>query len=79
MISAFSGAAGSPRGAGIRRMTASRTSSTFSPVLALTRIASCAGMPITSSISWIARSGLADGRSILFSTGTTSTPSSIAV
>ena len=79
MISAFSGAAGSPLGAGMRRMTASRISSTFSPVFALARIASCAGIPITSSISWIARSAFAEGRSILLSTGTTSTPCSIAV
>ena len=43
--------------------------STFSPVLALARIASCAGMPITSSISWIAFAGSAEGRSILFRTG----------
>ena len=36
-------------------------------------------MPMTSSISSMTRSGSADGRSILFSTGTTSTPSSSAV
>ena len=50
-----------------------------SPVLALARMASCAWMPTMSSISSITRDGSADGRSILFSTGTTSTPSSIAV
>ena len=71
MISAFSGAAGSPFGGGMRAITASRMSSTPSPVLALARIASCAGMPMMSSISSMTRSGSADGRSILLSTGTT--------
>jgi hypothetical protein len=37
------------------------------------------GMPTMSSISSMTRSGSADGRSILLSTGTTSTPRSIAV
>ena len=55
-------------------MTASRISSTPSPVLALARIASWAGMPMMSSISVMTRSGSADGKSILFSTGTTVTP-----
>ena len=49
------------------------------PFLALARTASVASMPMMSSISSITRSGSADGRSILFSTGTTSTPCSIAV
>ena len=79
MISACSGFSGSPCGAGTLAITASRIASTFSPVLALARIASCAWMPITSSISWIAFAGSAEGRSILFSTGITSTPCSIAV
>ena len=51
MISAFSGAAGSPLGGGMRAITASRMSSTPSPVLALACTASCAGMPMMSSIS----------------------------
>ncbi len=42
---------GIPFGGGIRAMTASRMSSTPSPVLALARIASCAWMPMMSSIS----------------------------
>ena len=70
-MSAFSGAAGSPFGGGMRAITASRMSSMPSPVLALARTASCASMPMMSSISSITRSGSADGRSILFSTGTT--------
>ena len=79
MIIARSGASGTPRGAGIRWTTASRMSMTPSPVLALQGIASSASMPITSSISAFAFSGSAFGRSILFSTGTTSTPRSSAV
>ena len=47
-------------------MTASMMSCTPSPVLALARIASLAGMPMMSSISAITRSGSAEGRSILF-------------
>ena len=78
-MSAFSGAPGSPRGGGMRAITASITSSTPSPVLALQRTASLAGMPMMSSISAMTRSGSADGRSILLSTGTTSTPCSVAV
>jgi hypothetical protein len=58
MISACSGAAGSPFGGGMRWMTASRMSSTPSPVLALARIASWAGMPIMSSISVITSVGV---------------------
>src|SRR5215204_2994955 len=74
MISACSGAAGSPRGAGTRRTSSSSSSGTFSPVLALTRNASCASMPMISSISLMTFGGSADGRSILLSTGTTSSP-----
>jgi hypothetical protein len=80
MISACSGFSVSPLGAGTRASTASQNRATFSPVLALARIASCAEMPITSSISWIALAGSADGRSILFRTGITHpTPCSMAV
>ena len=46
---------------------------------ALQGMACSASMPITSSISLLAFSGSACGRSILLSTGTTSTPSSSAV
>ena len=76
---ARSAPSGRPRGAGMRCTTASRISSMPSPVLALHGIASSASMPMTSSISARARSGSACGRSILFRTGTTSTPSSSAV
>ena len=68
-MSALSGPSGLPSGGGMRAITASITSSTPSPVLALQRMASVASMPMTSSISWITRSGWAEGRSILFSTG----------
>jgi len=76
---ALSGAFGSPLGGGMRSITPSMTSITPSPVLALQRIASSASMPMMSSISSITRSGSAEGRSILLSTGTTCTPCSIAV
>ncbi|MNN52310.1 hypothetical protein D3C81_1670000 [compost metagenome] len=79
MISACSGAVGSPLGGGTLAIIASITSSTPWPVLAEHGVASWASMPITSSISWIALAGSACGRSILLSTGTTSTPSSMAV
>ena len=49
------------------------------PVLAEHGIARLASMPMTSSISARALSGSAEGRSILFRTGTTSTCSSSAV
>jgi len=78
-IMARSGAFGLPLGAGMRATTASRMSSTPMPVLAEQGIASVASMPITSSISALALSGSALGRSILLSTGTTSTPRSSAV
>ena len=51
MISACSGASGSPLGGGTLAISASSTSSTPRPVLALQRVASVASMPITSSIS----------------------------
>jgi hypothetical protein len=49
------------------------------PVFALTRSASDASSPMISSIWAITRSGSAEGRSILLSTGRTSSPCSIAV
>jgi hypothetical protein len=79
MIIARSGASNTPRGGGMRVMTASRISSMPMPLLAEQGMASVASMPITSSISALALSGSAAGRSILFSTGTTSTPRSSAV
>ena len=79
MISAENGAAGSPEGGGTLAITASRMSSMPTPFLALARTASVASMPMMSSISSLTRSGSADGRSILLSTGMTSTPCSIAV
>ncbi len=51
MISACSGSSAEPVGGGICAITASMMSGTPSPVFALARIASCASMPITSSIS----------------------------
>jgi hypothetical protein len=63
----------------MRRMMASSSSGTPSPVLALTRAASPAAMPMISSISRVTRSGSAEGRSILLMTGSTSTPCSVAV
>ncbi|CFW05653.1 Uncharacterised protein [Bordetella pertussis] len=79
MISACSGADGSPLGGGTRATMDSRISSMPMPVLALASTASDASMPITSSTSWRAASGSACGRSILLSTGSTSMPSSMAV
>ena len=78
-MSAVSGADASPDGGGTFAMTASRISSMPTPFFALARTASVASMPMMSSISSITRSGSADGKSILFSTGMTSTPCSIAV
>ena len=71
-LSALRGFSLSPSGAGILFTTASRTSSIPIPILAEILGASCASMPITSSISLITRSGSADGRSILLITGKTS-------
>ena len=79
MINAVNGAAGSPSGGGIFAITASRMSSMPTPFLALARTASVASMPMMSSISSMTRSGSADGRSILLSTGITVTPCSTAV
>ena len=47
----------------------SSTCSTLSPDLADIHGASCAGIPIISSISFFISSGLAFGKSILFNTG----------
>ena len=66
-------------GGGMRSTIASSTSSMLSPVLALIATDSLASMPITASISALARSMSAVGRSILLSTGTTSRPCSTAV
>ena len=52
--------------------TQSKPSSTFKPVFAEILGASCASIPITSSISSITRSGSALGRSTLLITGMTS-------
>ena len=71
-ISAFSGASGSPLGAGSRWTIASRISWTPVPSLALARIAPLASSPTMSSIWRFASSGCAPGRSILLMTGTIS-------
>ncbi len=71
-ISAESGAEASPDGAGILVTICSRTSSILIPFLADISGASCASIPITSSISSITLSGSALGRSILLITGNTS-------
>ncbi|KAG1166879.1 hypothetical protein G6F46_015599 [Rhizopus delemar] len=79
MISACSFSVSRGAGGGMRCTIASSTSCTFRPVLALTGTASEASMPITASISALARSMSAVGRSILLITGTTSRPCSTAV
>ena len=56
-------------GAGKSDTILSSTSSTFNPDFAEIHGASCAGIPIISSISFLISSGLAFGRSILFKTG----------
>ncbi len=76
--SAFSGAFSSPFGGGRRLTMASSTSSTPSPVLAETSMASDASRPMTSSICAFTRSGSAAGRSILLSTGMISWSCSMA-
>ena len=78
MIKAFRGASGSPAGAGMRSTMPVNRPSRPAPVLALTFKASWASMPMISSISRATRAGSAEGRSILFSTGTTSRPLSMA-
>lgn len=79
MINACSGASISPSGAGMAVTRRSSTSSTPIPLLALQATASVASMPMMLSISSFTRSGSAWGRSILFSTGITSSPCSMAV
>ncbi len=79
MMSACSGPSGSPLGGGMRLTSSSSRSGTPKPVLALTRTASMASMPMISSTSSATLSGSALGRSILFSTGITSRPWSSAV
>ena len=54
-----------PWAAECARTSSSSSSVTFSPVLALTRTASSASMPMISSISLMTFAGSADGRSIL--------------
>ena len=56
-------------GAGIRSTMASKISGIPIPDLAEQRIASEASSPMISSISFLTRSGSADGRSILLMTG----------
>ncbi len=68
-ISAFSGASGTPRGAGRRSTMASRISGTPVPILALARIAPDPSSPMMSSIWRRASSGCALGKSILLMTG----------
>ncbi len=66
---AFSGAEGSPEGAGTFFTMSSKTASTFIPFFADISGASSAGIPIISSISSFVRAGSAEGRSILLMTG----------
>src|SRR3569833_1559829 len=74
MIRACKAASSSPLGGGMRLIRAFNNSCTPRPVLALTFTASPASMPMISSISLITRCGSAVGRSILLSTGSTSSP-----
>ena len=67
-----------PVGAGKSVTILSNTSSTLRPVLAEIHGASCAGIPIISSISSLTSCGLALGKSILFITGKISKLLSIA-
>ena len=69
-ISALRGAFGSPAGGGTAATMRSSSSSIPIPCLAEVRTASPAGMPTTCSICSLARSGSAEGRSILLMTGT---------
>ena len=78
LLSARSGSSRLSGGPGMSLTIRSSTSPMFSPVLALMRGASSAGMPITSSISWATRSGSAAGRSILLITGRISRSCSMA-
>ncbi|MCY1407018.1 hypothetical protein D9M71_223000 [compost metagenome] len=79
MINACRGASISPSGEGMVATRRSSTSSTPMPLFALHATASVASMPMMLSISSLTLSGSAWGRSILFSTGITSRPCSMAV
>ncbi len=76
--SARGGASGSPAGGGTRSTIASSTSPTFAPVFAEIRTTRAGSSPSRSATSTAAPSGSACGRSILFTTGTISSPFSIA-
>ncbi len=76
--SARGGASDSPFGAGTRSTMASRMSATFSPVFAEMRTTFVGSSPSRSATSTEAPSGSAAGRSILFTTGTISSPFSVA-
>ncbi len=65
-------------GGGIRCMIDSRISCIPIPAFALASVASVASMPTISSISLFTLSGSAEGRSILFITGMSSSPESTA-
>ena len=78
-INAFKGALLSPLGAGILLTICSKTSSIFNPFFAEISGASCASIPITSSISSITLCGSALGKSILLITGITSKSWSSAI
>ena len=67
---AFNGARGSPEGGGMSATILSSSSSIPIPCFAEVRTALPAGMPTTCSICSRARSGSAEGRSILLMTGT---------
>ncbi len=77
-ISARAGADGSPAGDGTRSTIASSTWSTLTPVLAEMRTTASGRPPSSSHTSAAAPSGLAEGRSILLTTGTISSSFSIA-
>ena len=68
-MSARSGASESPDGGGTRSTIASRSSSQPVPSFAETNSTSSREKPITSTSSCATRSGSADGRSILLTTG----------
>ena len=77
-MSARAGASRSPSGGAIRSTIASSTWSTLMPVLAEMRTTSAGSPPSSCVTSSAAPSGSADGRSILFTTGTISSSFSIA-
>ena len=77
-MSARPGASGSPLGAGTRSTIACSTASTPEPVLAEIRRTSSAAQPTRSATCSATPSASAEGRSILFTTGTISSSFSIA-